>query len=120
MITFILVVFIILMILGLINDIGVFGTILCLVGIVLFIGFIGSLREKGKENMKTNSPEAWKQEEEKIEKETAKKYNNYMYTCPMCRSQKVRNLTFDEKTDPLKSMSRVGKNYHCDNCKYIW
>lgn len=120
MISFICLVVIVLMVIGIINDVGVFGAILCGIGIFLFFAFIGFLIQKGEENRKKKNPTAWEQEQQKKEQAIARKYHYYAYTCPMCRSNKVRDLSFDERTDPIKSVSRVGKNYHCDNCEYIW
>ena len=131
MISLILLIVIILLAIGIVGDIGFGGVILLCLGAVGIIVVIAYANVKRDENLKKNNPEAWerlqaqrKQAEQAAEERqrisNAKKYNNYQYTCPMCQSKKIRNLSFDEKTDPFKASSRVGKNYHCDNCKYIW
>lgn len=128
MISLVLLLFIGFMLVGIIDDIGIIGIILVFLGLfallVLFV-FIGEwVGNKRREK----NPEEWERrkrmEEERRKNEQArqdsKKYHDYQYRCPMCRSSKVRDLSFDEKTDPFKASGRVGKNYHCDNCKYVW
>ena len=52
------------------------------------------------------------------------KYNNYRYTCPNCGSKKVKligtmNRAFSIHLFGLAS-SKIGKQYHCDDCKHNW
>ena len=119
------------LIIGIIGDIGFGGVILLVLGVFLVFVLIAVIAAKLEEHLKKNNPEKWeqmqkrRQAEEKLRNEEerrkqAKMYNNYKYKCPMCGSNKIRNLSFDEKTKPLSAGSRIGKNYHCDSCKYIW
>ena len=62
--------------------------------------------------------------EEMIENHKREKYNYYKYTCPMCGSKKVKtigtlNRGFSIYLFGLAS-SKIGKQYHCDNCKHKW
>ena len=61
---------------------------------------------------------------EKLKKEEAKKYNYYKYKCPMCNSNKIKTISTAKKvvsTEIFGIASRqIGKNYQCDDCKYMW
>ena len=124
MISFMLLIFIGLMLIGVIGDIGIIGTIFAFLGIFVAFVLFCLLIDWSRERAKKKNPVAWenreRREAEKKEKEQEKKYNGYRYHCPMCHSTRVRNLSLDEKTDPLSAGGRIGKNYHCDNCKYVW
>ena len=128
MISLILLLFMGLMLVGLIGDLGILGTILAflgiIVGFVLFVAFgswVGNkLREKNPEEWERRRRIAEERQKNEQARSDSKKYHNYQYHCPMCHSNKVRDLSFDEKTAPLKASGYVGKNYHCDQCKYIW
>ena len=59
-------------------------------------------------------------EEEKM----AKKYNRYLYTCPMCGSNKIMDISTLNKSVSIEvfglASKNLGKNYQCDDCKYRW
>lgn len=62
---------------------------------------------------------------EKLKKEEeAKKHNYYRYKCPMCNSNRIRTISTAKKvvsTEIFGIASRqIGKNYQCDDCKYMW
>lgn len=58
------------------------------------------------------------------EDEEKKKYNNYMFTCPMCGSKKVKKISDLSRTASIAMLgvasSKIGKQYECDNCKHKW
>ena len=63
-------------------------------------------------------------EEEKKEMLEREKYNNFRYTCPYCKSKKVKSIgTFNRALSihlwGLAS-SKIGKDFECDNCKRKW
>ena len=66
----------------------------------------------------------YKKDPDVQEKETARRYNNYMYTCPMCGSHHVSNITSGKKAVTIGMVGAVssnfGKNYQCENCGYKW
>lgn len=62
--------------------------------------------------------------EEMVENHKKEKYNDYQYTCPQCGSKKVKkigtlNRSFSVYLFGLAS-SKIGKQYHCDNCNHKW
>lgn len=54
----------------------------------------------------------------------AKKYNDYKYTCPMCSSHNIKNISKLDKAFSFGLFSfasdKLGKCYQCDDCKYKW
>ncbi len=102
--------------------------------VILFIiivwGICISVKEREKVNKMTPSEkeEYLRQQEEhkrKIEETYNKNiYNEYKYTCPMCGSHKIKNIS---KTNRGISFAlfgagsdKIGKLYECDDCKYKW
>ena len=58
------------------------------------------------------------------EDENRKKYNDYMFMCPMCGSNKVKkisdlNRAASVATKGLAS-SKIGKQWECDDCHHKW
>ena len=53
-----------------------------------------------------------------------KKYNNYKYRCPMCGSNKIKNISMTQKVVSAELLglasNKIGKTYQCDECKYMW
>lgn len=53
-----------------------------------------------------------------------KKYNGYMFTCPMCGSKKVRRIGNVNRAASIAvtglASSKIGKQYECDNCHHKW
>lgn len=94
---------------------------LAVYGLVIFIQQTIDEHKKTK-NMTNDERHAYfKAERERAEKS---KYNNFMYTCPMCGDKKIRRI---DAADRLVSVSllglgsgKIGKQYECDNCKYRW
>ena len=65
-----------------------------------------------------------KRNQEAVQAVNARKYNNYAYTCPMCGSHYVKNISMTKKgvgvaTVGLASKT-IGKNYKCTSCNYMW
>lgn len=85
-----------------------------------------------KEKVKQMKPEERRKYEEKKlveyrrqqEREEREKYNNFMYTCPMCGSKKIKNIDTAQRGVSVAafglSSGKIGKCYECDNCKYKW
>lgn len=52
------------------------------------------------------------------------KYCNYMFTCPMCNSNKVKRIGTVNRTVSVATVglasSKIGKQYECDDCKHKW
>ena len=57
-----------------------------------------------------------------LEYKEKKKYHDYMFTCPMCSSKKIKKLSDLNRAGSiaLKGLAsdKIGKSYECDNCKY--
>lgn len=65
-----------------------------------------------------------KMDPEQQKEDAARKYNNYKYTCPMCKSNRVKTIGSGKKMVTIgmvgAASSDFGKNYQCDNCNYKW
>ena len=65
-----------------------------------------------------------KMDPEQQKKDDARKYNNYRYTCPMCRSNRIKTIGSGKKMITIGAVgvasSDFGKNYQCDSCNYKW
>lgn len=52
------------------------------------------------------------------------KYNNYKYTCPNCGSKKVKLIGTLSRAFSIHlfglASNKIGKQYHCDDCKHNW
>lgn len=62
---------------------------------------------------------------DKLKKEEeAKKYNYYKYKCPMCNSNRITKISTAKKVVSTgmfgMASQQIGKNYQCDDCKYMW
>lgn len=82
--------------------------------IALFFIYMGSPKSEDEErNLKM-----YQKEQEN------KKYNFYRYTCPMCGSKKIVNISKASKAISAEifglASDKVGKCYQCDDCKYMW
>ena len=75
-------------------------------------------KEKEKQDQKIRELEQWKKEKK------AKKYNQYAYTCPMCGSNTVINISVVRKGIGMFTLGLTGKTkgktYQCEVCKYMW
>ena len=53
-----------------------------------------------------------------------KKFNNYLFTCPMCGSKKVSKLSDLNRAGSiaLKGLAsdKIGKQYECNDCNHKW
>ena len=60
----------------------------------------------------------------RIESENRKKYNDYMFTCPMCNSKKVMKISDLDREFSFAiwgvASDKIGKQYECDNCHHKW
>ena len=58
------------------------------------------------------------------EEEARKKYNNYMYKCPVCGSKKVTKISQASRTASVGfwglASDKIGKQYECNNCWHKW
>ena len=58
------------------------------------------------------------------EEEEKKKYNDYMFSCPMCGSKKVRRIGTVNRAASVAvtglASGKIGKQYECDNCHHKW
>ena len=69
--------------------------------------------------------EGWKEFNKAVhDDEKRKKYNNYMFTCPMCGSKNVKKISDLNRASSIAmfgaASSKIGKQYECDNCKHKW
>ena len=82
--------------------------ILCILALFSFIGQLGS--SDGRKDIKKN----WDKE----------KYCNYIFTCPMCGSKKVKRIGTASRAVSVATVGlasgKIGKQYECDNCKHKW
>lgn len=62
--------------------------------------------------------------EQEERKKGEKKYNGYMFTCPMCGSKKVKRIGTVNRAASIAvtglASSKIGKQYECDNCHHKW
>ena len=53
-----------------------------------------------------------------------KRYNNYIYTCPVCGSSKVIRISDTSRTISVSvnglASNKIGKQYECENCLHMW
>ncbi|MCI5562636.1 MAG: hypothetical protein MR393_05800 [Intestinimonas massiliensis] len=91
---------------------------LLMIGIAIFLIVIA----RPKNEAEAQAMREYRQKQE-IEKE-AIKYNNYKYTCPMCGSKKIKNISTVSKVVSMEVLglasSKIGKSYECEECKYKW
>lgn len=96
---------------------------LSLIAYGLFVSVDNSIKEQEKLNNMTECEKAQYRKEVKDRQEKTK-YNNYMYTCPMCGSKKIKNIDTTKRGVSVVafglSSGKIGKCYECDNCKYKW
>ena len=69
--------------------------------------------------------QGWKEFQGAVhEEENKKKYNNYMFTCPMCGSKKVKKISDLNRAASVATLgvasSKIGKQWECDNCHHKW
>ena len=69
--------------------------------------------------------ENWKEFQKAVaEDEKKKKYNNYMFTCPVCGSKNVLKISDLNRAASVAMLgaasSKIGKQYECDNCHHKW
>lgn len=78
----------------------------------------------GEEGWADAQKAAREADEMKKEKEEKKKYNDYMFTCPMCGSKKVRRIGTANRAASIAvtglASGKIGKQYECDNCRHKW
>ena len=76
-------------------------------------------RKMGEEEYKRFREESYKKG---VEKEKAKKFNNYQIECPMCHSKMVRSIGNFERGASVSMMglasSKIGKQYECTKCHH--
>ncbi|MBQ4570263.1 MAG: hypothetical protein IJB21_01050 [Bacilli bacterium] len=69
--------------------------------------------------------EGWRDFQKVVhEDEEKKKYNNYMFTCPMCNSKNVKKISTVNRATSIAifglASNKINKQYECDNCKHKW
>lgn len=103
---------------------GIIGIIFigfAIYGIILIIQ--GALAEKEKLS-KMTAREKSEYRKAQREREEKAKYNNLMYTCPMCGSKKIKTISTTNRGISVAmfgaSSGKIGKCYECDDCKYKW
>lgn len=89
-----------------------------------YLCYVGmrKIDENGKEKY---GEETWKQiKESQKQAEEAKKYHNYIFTCPVCNSHRVRKISDADRAISVATLgvasSKIGKQYECDNCDHKW
>lgn len=59
-----------------------------------------------------------------VQEKNEKMYNGYKYKCPMCGSNRIKNISTVKKSASVTAVGlaskTIGKNYQCDECKYMW
>ena len=93
--------------------------------IIAGVGYgISWLIEELKRKMGEDEYRKFQQEsyQKSIEKEKAKKFNNYNIECPVCHSKNVRSIGNLERTTSVTMLglasSKIGKQYKCTNCHH--
>ena len=109
------------------------GVIIVIMVILLLIAGLGlalnsaiekPYQDKLRQRMGDEEYEKFQKESYKkgVEKEEAKKYNNYMIECPICHSKKVRSISNTERAVSVTALglasSKIGKQYECTNCHH--
>lgn len=69
--------------------------------------------------------QGWKDFQDAVQEEKSKKeYNNYAFSCPMCRSNKVKKISDLNRVASVATLgvasSKIGKQWECDNCHHKW
>lgn len=100
--------------------------------IIVFLGLcafgiysmISDYKKEEKKLSKMNNAEKSKYYREQREREEKAKYNGLKYTCPMCGSHKIKNISTSNRGVSVAmfgaSSGKIGKLYECDDCKYKW
>lgn len=97
--------------------------LICIIVIGLAIFVLQSHDEHDKVSKMTNEE---KHAYFKSQRETSEKakYNQYMFTCPMCGSKKVIKITNADRVVSAAALGiasgKIGKQYECANCKHRW
>lgn len=96
-------------------------------GIILFVAVllfgVGSAFEDYEK-------EKYGEEEYKRRKKVAQEYNDrekycdYMISCPVCKSKKVKRISTSSRVVSVAMIglasSKIGKQYECDSCHHKW
>lgn len=82
-----------------------------------------AVKEKEKfEKMNPNEQAEYRRKQR--ENQDKAKYNGLKYTCPMCGSHKIKNITTTDRGISVAlfgaSSGKIAKLYECDDCKYKW
>lgn len=99
------------------------GIMLILIAICLVCFLIAhGIDSWGKKKM---GEKGWEDFQKATQEEANKrKYNNYMFTCPMCGSKKVLKISTANRTASVAmfgvASDKIGKQYECDNCNHKW
>ena len=92
-----------------------------ILGLVVFIKQSVDEDKKVKKMTPGERQQYFKEQKESSEKS---KYNNYMFTCPMCGSKKVIKITNADRAVSVATLGmasgKIGKQYECSNCKHRW
>lgn len=94
---------------------------LCIYGIIVSIN--NSAKEWEKLDKMTPSEKAEYLRKQK-EAEDKAKYNGLKYTCPMCKSNKIKTISKTSRGTSIAlfggSSDKIGRLYECNDCKYKW
>ena len=96
---------------------------LILFGLAMVVGLFSEvLNQRGKDKY---GEETWKKMQSSVRaEEEAKRYNYYVFTCPVCKSKRVRKIDNLERSLSVSALGlasdKIGKQYECDECKHKW
>lgn len=108
------------------NIVVVLAITVIVIGIVAFaINSLVKALKKEKEKVDSmSSAEREKYFREHQERKDKAMYNDLKYTCPMCGSHKIKNISTSNRGLSVAlfgaSSGKIGRLYECDDCKYKW
>ena len=100
---------------------------LVIIVVLLLIGFGGIALSNGINSWGKNKygENEWREINKAVqENDNRKKYNNYMFECPMCHSKNVKKISDLNRATSVAvwgvASDKIGKQYECDNCHHKW
>lgn len=112
---------VVLLVFALVGLIYMFSVLPILGFIFLAVIVVAIIAVKSGEPKNAEEAEALRKHNEQL---IAKKYNYYKYTCPMCGSKRVKNISTASKVVSTElvglASNKIGKSYECDDCQYKW
>ena len=94
---------------------------LCIYGLYHMINTFSKEKEKLDKMTPSEKAEYFRKQKEAQDKA---KYNGLKYTCPMCKSHKIKTISKTSRGTSVAlfggGSDKIGRLYECDDCKYKW